>query len=89
MSKSDRIKRLIGQGFTRRQIALLVGVSQSYVRAVVQRMIGGGLSSADRKYIETMPEDVRLRLQSNKRRYLRERGRIYRATGSYRVQSEA
>ena len=89
MSKSNQIKRLIGHGFSRKQIAVLTGVSQSYVRAIHQRMIGGGLSAADRKYVDTMPDDVRLRILTTKRVYSRERGPLYRATGSYRIPSDA
>ena len=89
MSKSSQIKRLMHHGFGRKHIALVTGVSQSYVRAVYQRMIGGGLSRADQKYVATMPDDVRQRLLTRKRQYSRERGPLYRATGSYSGTSDA
>lgn len=49
-TKAEIIREMIVCNVPRRSIAEKVGVSQEYVRAVHARMIGGGLSAADRNY---------------------------------------
>lgn len=52
MTKTERIRRLTDGTRSTTQIAETVGCSPAYVRAVWQRMRGGGISAADRKYRE-------------------------------------
>lgn len=51
MSKAALIREwLETTAYSSREIGEKLGVSDSYVRAVMQRRDGGGLSPADRKY---------------------------------------
>ena len=49
-TKAETIREMIVCGVPRPLIAKKVGVGQPYVRAVHARIIGGGLSNADRNY---------------------------------------
>ncbi len=61
MTKSERIRRALSEtDKTREQIARDVGCLPAYVRVVEQRLLGGGLSKADRGYRERNAEKLRL-----------------------------
>lgn len=68
MTKSERIRDLVKLGMTNAEIAHYVGCQQSYVRAVRQRIAGGGLSAADRKYF-AKPETLIKRRHYQAERY--------------------
>lgn len=51
-TKTDQIKAFLEHSnLSSREIADAVGCSPDYVRAIRQRLIGGGTSAADKKYL--------------------------------------
>lgn len=91
MTKTEKIKELLKLDLTTKQIAEHVGCRQSYVRAVKQRVAGGGLSKADINYL-SRPDVAMRRKHYFAERYWQDTGfreRMLERQRSYRARQRA
>lgn len=60
-TKAEVIRGMLKAGMSPIEIEDVTGYSADYVRAVKARMIGGGSSAADKRYLEKIPDRIRRR----------------------------